>query len=53
MEEHRAQDRLAAFQKAVQIAPDYWEAHFLLGIAYMGLRKWGDAEISLARNFVQ
>ena len=49
MEEHRAQDSLAAFQKAVQIAPDYWEAHFLLGIAYMGLRKWGDAEISLAR----
>lgn len=49
MDEHRAQDSLAAFRKAAQIAPDYWEAHFLLGIAYMGLRHWSDAELSLGR----
>lgn len=49
IEEHKAQDSLVAFRKAIQIAPDYWEAHFLLGIAYMGLRQWSDAELSLAR----
>jgi len=49
LDEHRAEDSLAAFRKAVQIAPAYWEGHFLLGIAYMGLGKWSDAELSLVR----
>jgi tetratricopeptide (TPR) repeat protein len=47
LDQHRAADSLAAFRKAVQMAPAFWEAHFLLGIAYMDLRKWSDAEGSL------
>ncbi len=44
VDQHRAEDSLVPLRKAVQIAPAYWQAELLLGVAYMDLRKWTEAE---------
>jgi len=47
LDKHKASDSVKSFQKAIQIAPSYPQAHFLLGTAYMDMGKWSDAETSL------
>lgn len=49
VDEHRAEDSLALLRKAARIAPAYWQAELLLGVAYMDLRNWTEAETSLRR----
>jgi Flp pilus assembly protein TadD len=47
LDKHSAAESVKPLLKAVQIAPAYSQAHFLLGTAYMDLGKWSDAEASL------
>jgi Tfp pilus assembly protein PilF len=47
VDKHKAADSIKPLLKAVQIAPAYSQAHFLLGTAYMDTGKWTDAESEL------
>jgi tetratricopeptide (TPR) repeat protein len=49
LKEHKAADSAAAFRKAIELAPSYSEAYFLLGAAYMGMQRWVDAEEPLLK----
>jgi cytochrome c-type biogenesis protein CcmH/NrfG len=47
VDKHKPADSVKPLVKAIQIAPNYSQAHFLLGTAYMDLAKWSDAESAL------
>jgi Flp pilus assembly protein TadD len=47
LEKHKSADSVKSFRKAIQIAPSYSQAYFLLGTAYMDMSKWSDAETAL------
>jgi tetratricopeptide (TPR) repeat protein len=47
LEEHKSAESIASFRKAIQLAPSYSQAYFLLGTAYLDTGKWSDAETSL------
>ena len=47
LDEHKPKDSIGPLKKAIQIAPDYPLAYFLLGTAYMDDQEWGDAENAL------
>jgi len=47
LDKHKSADSVKLFLKAIQIAPSYSQAHFLLGTAYMDMGKWSDAETAL------
>ena len=49
VKEHRVADSAAAFRKAIELAPSFSEAYFLLGAAYMGMQRWADAEEPLLK----
>ena len=49
LESHRSSDSIAFFRKAIEIAPLYSEAHFLLGVAYIDLGRFSDAEAPLMK----
>jgi Tfp pilus assembly protein PilF len=49
VEKHKPADSVKPFLKAIQIAPAYSQAEFLLGTAYMDLGKWSDAEAALSK----
>jgi Tfp pilus assembly protein PilF len=39
------------FQRVIDMAPDYYEAYYYIGVAYMKLAQWDDAEASLRKSF--
>jgi tetratricopeptide (TPR) repeat protein len=45
-----AQSGLADFQQAVSLAPDYYEAHYQIALAYLALGKPDDAEKSFHKS---
>jgi Flp pilus assembly protein TadD len=47
LDKHKSADSVKSFLKAIQIAPSYAQAYFLLGTAYMDMGKWSDAETAL------
>jgi Flp pilus assembly protein TadD len=47
LDKHKSADSVKPFLKAIQIAPSFSQAHFLLGTAYMNMAKWVDAEAAL------
>lgn len=47
--ERRAQRAIQHFARAIEIYPDYYEAHFALGTTHMNLAQWAEAESSLLR----
>ncbi len=47
LDKHKSADSVKSFLKAIQIAPSYSQAYFLLGTAYMDMAKWSDAESAL------
>jgi Tfp pilus assembly protein PilF len=47
LDKHKPGDSVKPFLKALQMAPSYSQAHFLLGTAYMDMGKWVDAEAAL------
>jgi len=47
LDKHKPSDSIKSFLKAIQIAPSYSQAYFLLGTAYMDMSKWSDAELAL------
>jgi Tfp pilus assembly protein PilF len=47
LDKHKSADSVKSFLKAIQIAPTYSQAYFLLGTAYMDMGKWSDAEAAL------
>jgi Flp pilus assembly protein TadD len=47
LEDHKPAESIASFHKAIQIAPSYSMAYFLMGTAYMDTAKWSDAEAAL------
>ena len=47
LDKHKPSDSIKSFLKAIQLAPNYSQAHFLLGTAYMDMGKWNDAETAL------
>ena len=47
VDKHKPADSVKPLVKAIQIAPNFSQAHFLLGTAYMDLAKWSDAESAL------
>ena len=49
LDEHKSAESIASFRKAIQLAPSYSQAYFLLGTAYMDTGKWSDAETSLEK----
>jgi Flp pilus assembly protein TadD len=49
VDKHKPADSVKSLLKAIQIAPNYPQAHFLLGTAYMDLAKWSDAESALSK----
>jgi hypothetical protein len=49
VDEHKPKDSIELFKKAIQLAPNYPLAYFLLGTAYMDDQKWGDAEDALSK----
>jgi Flp pilus assembly protein TadD len=49
LDKHKASDSVKSFQKAIQIAPSYSQAYFLLGTAYMDTGKLSDAETALGK----
>ena len=49
MDEHKSAESISLFRKAIQLAPSYSQAYFLLGTAYMESGKWSDAETSLEK----
>ena len=44
LEKHKTADSVKPFLRAIQIAPSYSQAHFLLGTAYLDLGKAADAK---------
>ena len=44
VEKHKSADSVKPLQKAIQLAPSFSQAHFLLGTAYMDLGKLNDSE---------
>lgn len=49
LETHRSFDSIVFFQKAIDLAPLYSEAHFLLGVAYIDVGQYSEAERSLVK----
>ncbi len=49
VEKHKSADSVKPLQKAVQLAPSFSQAHFLLGTAYMDLGKLSDSESELTK----
>jgi Flp pilus assembly protein TadD len=49
LDKHKSADSVKPLLKAIQIAPAYSQAHFLLGTAYLDMGKWGDAETALSK----
>jgi Flp pilus assembly protein TadD len=49
LEKHKTADSVKSLLKAIQMAPSYSQAHFLLGTAYLDMGKPGDAETELAK----
>lgn len=49
LDKHKTADSVKPFLKAIQMAPAYSQAHFLLGTAYLDMGKPGDAEAELTR----
>jgi Flp pilus assembly protein TadD len=47
LDKHKSADSVKSFLKAIQIAPTYSRAYFMLGTAYMDMAKWSDAETAL------
>jgi tetratricopeptide (TPR) repeat protein len=47
LDKHKPSDSIKSFLKAIQLAPNFSQAHFLLGTAYMDMGKWNDAETAL------
>jgi tetratricopeptide (TPR) repeat protein len=47
LDKHKSADSVKPLLKAIQIAPAYSQAHYLLGTAYLDMGKWSDAEMSL------
>jgi Flp pilus assembly protein TadD len=47
LDKHKSADSVKPFLKAIQIAPSFSQAYFLLGTAYMDMSKWSDAELAL------
>jgi Flp pilus assembly protein TadD len=47
LDKHKSADSVRPFLRAIQIAPAYSQAHFLLGTAYMDMGRWNDAEAAL------
>ncbi len=41
-----AAESIPSFQAVIDMAPDYYEAYYLIGVAYMKLAQWDDAEAS-------
>jgi tetratricopeptide (TPR) repeat protein len=42
-------EAITHFQKATEYYPDFFEAHFFIGTAYMDLREWESAEAAFQR----
>ena len=49
LDKHKPSDSVKSFLKAIQLAPNFSQAYFLLGTAYMDMAKWSDAETALNR----
>jgi Flp pilus assembly protein TadD len=49
LDKQKASDSIKPFLKAIQIAPSYSQAYFLLGTAYMDMGKLSDAETALGK----
>lgn len=49
LDKQKASDSIKPFLKAIQIAPSYSQAYFLLGTAYMDTGKLSDAETALGK----
>ena len=49
LDKHKSADSVKPFLKAIQLAPNFSQAYFLLGTAYMDMGKWNDAETELNR----
>jgi len=49
LEKHKSADSVKPFLKAIQMAPAYSQAHFLLGTAYLEMGRPADAETELAK----
>ena len=49
LDKHKSADSVKPLLKAIQIAPAYSQAHFLLGTAYMDMGKLSDAEAALGK----
>lgn len=49
IEKHKSADSVKPLQKAIQLAPSFSQAHFLLGTAYMELGKLSDSESELIK----
>jgi TolA-binding protein len=47
LDKRKSAQSVKPFLKAIQIAPSYSQAHFLLGTAYMDMGKWSEAETAL------
>ncbi len=47
LDQHKPKESIEPLKKAIQVAPNYPLAYFLLGTAYMDDQKWGDAENAL------
>jgi Tfp pilus assembly protein PilF len=50
LDKHKSADSVKPFLKAIQIAPTYSQAYFLLSTAYMDMGKWSDAETALNKT---
>lgn len=50
MKENALPEAVTHFQKAVEIYPQYFQAHHSLGTLYMDQQKWGEAEKALKRS---
>src|SRR5262249_28156123 len=49
LDKGKTEEATAAFQRAVAKAPLFWQAHFLLGLAYVSEKQWRDAEEALRK----
>lgn len=49
LEDKDPEHSVSSLRKAVEIHPAFAEAHFLLGTAYMDLKKWPEAQASLEK----
>ena len=50
IEEKNIQAAIASLEKAVKLAPEYQEAHFLLGAAYRDVKEYDKAESEMRRT---